>query len=245
MSQASADLLYVKKATDTMTGPLTLSGTYALSTGSYMPGLGYWLTSGAVTRAITLRDNADLGHSAGAGITVVQADGSISPINVGNPGMPYQAVNKGWLETNYLTTHAGRNNEANKQVRTNASGYIDVTYINTDANVATGNPTYVMAIHNNDGYMRRTAPGYLGVDYANRSGTDGGVWRMSTVVIAQTDANGQGSVDTGRAIGTVVLCNGDFPAHNRAVSVNTFGGNVFTFTNTDPNKALRINWMVS
>jgi hypothetical protein len=68
-----------------MTGPLTLSGTYALSTGSYMPSLGYWLTSGAVTRAITLRDNTDLGHGAGGGLTAVQADGSISPLNVGNP----------------------------------------------------------------------------------------------------------------------------------------------------------------
>ena len=67
-----------------------------------------------------------------------------------------------------------------------------MTYINTDADVRNANPTYVMAIHDSDGYMKDSS-GLSTVDFANRSGTDAKVWRMSTVVIAQTDANGQGT----------------------------------------------------
>lgn len=53
-----------------------------------------------------------------------------------------------------LLVHGGRNKEANKIVRTNASGYLDIGYLNSDIGVENGNVTNVI-YDNGDGYFRK------------------------------------------------------------------------------------------
>lgn len=59
-----------------------------------------------------------------------------------------------------LHAHGGRNNEANKLVRTNGNGYIDVGYINSNNGVENGNVTNVI-YDNGDGYFRKCSLAHL------------------------------------------------------------------------------------
>ena len=60
--------------------------------------------------------------------------------------------------TDGLHVHTGRNNEVNKIVRTDGSGYIQTGYINT--NVGTDNLAIsrIFYEYNNDGYIRKMSP---------------------------------------------------------------------------------------
>lgn len=59
-----------------------------------------------------------------------------------------------------LHAHGGRNNEANKLVRTNGNGYIDITHINSDQPVNNGNVANVI-YDNGDGYFRKCTLAHL------------------------------------------------------------------------------------
>jgi hypothetical protein len=102
LSQTSADLLYVKKAGDTMTGVLQNNGGYFFANGPLLYGL-YMsdpASASPVIRGIALRDNTDLGHpSITSGITIVNDAGAVMPLTVASPNYPYQAVTKIHLET--------------------------------------------------------------------------------------------------------------------------------------------------
>jgi len=74
-----------------------------------------------------------------------------------------------------LNVHAGRNNESNKVVRTDSSGYLQTGYINSssgDENNAS-NCDRVWGTNGSDSYLRTYRTSYLSVNYANSSGTSG------------------------------------------------------------------------
>jgi hypothetical protein len=71
-----------------------------------------------------------------------------------------------------LTIHTGRNNEANKVVRTDSSGYLQTGYINSssgDENNAS-NADRVWGTNGSDSYMRTYRTSSLSVNYASTAG---------------------------------------------------------------------------
>lgn len=90
--------------------------------------------------------------------------------------------------------HTGRNNEANKLVRTDASGYIQAGWINTTSGNFTGTPTRIYA--SNDEYIRYMTPANFFSTLANDSNqvsiTVAGQNRKLTVAYA-TSANSANS----------------------------------------------------
>ena len=68
-----------------------------------------------------------------------------------------------------LDLHTGRNNEANKVVRTNSSGYADFGWINTTSGVATGTPTRIYC--SQDSYLRYYTPASLAPYILNQGST--------------------------------------------------------------------------
>lgn len=69
-----------------------------------------------------------------------------------------------------LSAHTARNNEANKLVRTNASGYTDTGYINYGpVEDKASNPSHVFGLNSSsDRYLRDFRTANLVVDYADR-----------------------------------------------------------------------------
>ena len=65
------------------------------------------------------------------------------------------------------------NNEANKLVRTDGTGYIQAGYINSSSGDEknASNPSYVWGTNGSDSYMRTYGTGNLSVNYANSSNT--------------------------------------------------------------------------
>lgn len=59
-----------------------------------------------------------------------------------------------------LNLHTGRNDDANKVVRTNASGYVDFGWINTTSGNTTGTLTDIY-VNTNDGYIRKATPAHF------------------------------------------------------------------------------------
>jgi hypothetical protein len=59
-----------------------------------------------------------------------------------------------------LDLHTGRNNEVNKVVRTNASGYAEFGWINTTSGNTTGTITDFF-VNTNDGYIRKATPAHI------------------------------------------------------------------------------------
>ncbi len=59
-----------------------------------------------------------------------------------------------------LDLHTGRNNEVNKVVRTNASGYAEFGWINTTSGNTTGTITDFF-VNTNDGYIRKATPTHI------------------------------------------------------------------------------------
>ena len=60
--------------------------------------------------------------------------------------------------TDGLHVHTGRNNEVNKIVRTDANGYIQTGYINTNVGTENLAISRIFYEYNNDGYIRKMAP---------------------------------------------------------------------------------------
>ena len=60
--------------------------------------------------------------------------------------------------TDGLHVHTGRNNEVNKIVRTDGSGYIQTGYINTNVGTENLAISRIFYEYNNDGYIRKMAP---------------------------------------------------------------------------------------
>lgn len=142
--------------------------------------------------------------------------------------------------------HAARNNEANKIVRTNGSGYLDTGYINyAPVEDKAANPSHVFGLNSaGDRYLRDFRTANLQVDYAVRTGHGGQVFYAGTTVLTTT-ASGTGTVNTGVPIaGSVVMANGDFGAHQRAATLASWSGTTFTFTNVNASQVIRINWVV-
>ena len=82
-----------------------------------------------------------------------------------------------------LTVHAGRNNEANKIVRTDGSGYIQAGYINSsngdEGNAS--NPARVWGTNGSDSYLRTYVTGNLSVNYANSAGSTGTLYGQGSI----------------------------------------------------------------
>ena len=107
-----------------------------------------------------------------------------------------------------LHVHGGRNNEANKIVRTDGSGYLQVGYINS-SNGDEGNnssPARVWGTNGSDSYMRTYLTSALSVKYAASAGnadtvdgyhasalwrSDGATWNPDANVSLTASANNQ------------------------------------------------------
>lgn len=74
-----------------------------------------------------------------------------------------------------LAVHAARNNEANKIVRTDGNGYLQVGYINSSSGNEgnNSNPSRVWGTNGTDDYLRSYLTGALSVNYANSAGSAG------------------------------------------------------------------------
>jgi len=68
-----------------------------------------------------------------------------------------------------LGLHTGRNDVANKVVRTNAAGYLDAGWINTTSGVASGTPTRIYC--SQDSYLRYYTPASLAPYILNQGST--------------------------------------------------------------------------
>ena len=101
-----------------------------------------------------------------------------SSSSTGNSATATNATNASNLKTSggeILPPHSGRNNEANKVVRTNGSGYLDVGYVNSSSGNEknNSNPSYVWGTNGSDDYLRSYNTGYLQVNTANYAGSAG------------------------------------------------------------------------
>jgi hypothetical protein len=95
----------------------------------------------------------------------------------------------------HFPIHSGRNNEANKVVRTDGSGYTNFGWINTTSGNFNGTPDRIYASY--DGYIRYMTPANFFPTLANDNNqlsiTVGGQNRKLTVAYATT-AGSAGSV---------------------------------------------------
>ena len=92
----------------------------------------------------------------------------------GNANTATNATNAGMIAG--LSVHSGRNNEANKIVRTDGNGYLQVGYINSSSGHEknASNPTYVWGSNSSDSYLRSYQTSSLSVNYATLSGSCSG-----------------------------------------------------------------------
>lgn len=92
----------------------------------------------------------------------------------GNANTATSATNAGMIAG--LSVHSGRNNEANKIVRTDGNGYLQVGYINSSSGHEknASNPTYVWGSNSSDSYLRSYQTSSLSVNYATSSGSCSG-----------------------------------------------------------------------
>ena len=92
----------------------------------------------------------------------------------GNASTATNATNAGMIAG--LSVHSGRNNEANKIVRTDGNGYLQVGYINSSSGHEknASNPTYVWGSNSSDSYLRSYQTSSLSVKYATSSGSCSG-----------------------------------------------------------------------
>lgn len=92
----------------------------------------------------------------------------------GNANTATSATNAGTVAG--LSVHSGRNNEANKIVRTDQNGYLQVGYINSSSGHEknASSPTYVWGSNSSDSYLRSYKTSSLSVNYATSSGSCSG-----------------------------------------------------------------------
>ena len=106
----------------------------------------------------------------------------------GNASTATSATNAGTVGG--LSVHSGRNNEANKIVRTDGNGYLQVGYINSSSGHEknASSPTYVWGSNSSDSYLRSYQTSSLSVKYATTSGSCSG--NAATATKATQDGNG-------------------------------------------------------
>ena len=87
-----------------------------------------------------------------------------------------------------LSVHSGRNNEANKIVRTDVNGYILAGYINSSSGNENNasNPPRVWGTNGSDDYMRTYQTGSLSVGYAASAGSAGHATTSDSATTAGT-----------------------------------------------------------
>jgi hypothetical protein len=148
--------------------------------------------------------------------TVPNATNATNATNAGN------AATVGSISTGFLSPHGGRNNEANKIVRTQENGYILCGYINS-SNGNEGNnssPPRVWGTNGGDDYLRSYLTSALNVNSANSAGNSNTVGGFSpsasdgasTVAVRSAGDGalrssyfvGSGTVSVGSANGTTL-----------------------------------------
>lgn len=146
----------------------------------------------------------------------------------GNASTATNATNAGMIAG--LSVHSGRNNEANKIVRTDGNGYLQVGYINSSSGHEknASNPTYVWGSNSSDSYLRSYQTSSLSVKYATLSGSCSGNAATATNASSAGDADKLDGyhlsqitpVVTKRDFtnGTLVKTNISFPGTNTNVS---------------------------
>ena len=107
----------------------------------------------------------------------------------GNANTATNATNAGMIAG--LSVHSGRNNEANKIVRTDGNGYLQVGYINSSSGHEknASNPTYVWGSNSSDSYLRSYQTSSLSVNYATSSGSCSGNAATATKASSAGDAD--------------------------------------------------------
>ena len=107
----------------------------------------------------------------------------------GNASTATSATNAGTVGG--LSVHSGRNNEANKIVRTDGNGYLQVGYINSSSGHEknASSPTYVWGSNSSDSYLRSYQTSSLSVKYATTSGSCSGNAATATKATQDSDGN--------------------------------------------------------
>jgi hypothetical protein len=162
-----------------------------------------------------------------------------------------------------LDLHTGRNNEVNKVVRTNASGYAEFGWINTTSGNTTGTITDFF-VNTNDGYIRKATPAHIksqlglgSAAYVNTSTFDSA--GSAAAVNSRIDnevlpaiptnnnqlTNGAGYITSYTDTNTVTSIRRDNTGTYRTGNINLVGGSnvtitetsagVFSFASTDTN----------
>ena len=106
------------------------------------------------------------------GIEAFGSGGTLKWQNAGNVNVGYADSAGNADTTDGLDVHSGRNNEANKIVRTDGSGYIQCGYINSsdgDENNSSA-PARIWGTNGSDHYLRTYNKDYVSVGYASSAG---------------------------------------------------------------------------
>jgi len=167
--------------------------------GLYDVGLSNWVAVVNYSTGVT-----DFKYRPTVNGTNVALSGEAQPANGGNAASADYATNSGSLDGNgpayYLNynnftntpsslpanggnsdtvdglyVHSGRNNEANKIVRTDGNGYLQTGYINSDSGDENNSsaPARIWGTNGSDSYLRTYNKDYVQVGYANSSGSAG------------------------------------------------------------------------
>lgn len=133
-----------------------------------------------------------------SGSGVVNNLGNVSiPVTVNSSANATFANNAGALSG--LVIHTGRNNEANKVVRTDGSGYLQVGYINSSSGNEgnNANPPRVWGTNGSDDYLRTYLTSALRVAYATSAGNADTVGGQSFAALEARYINASGDTMTG------------------------------------------------
>ena len=140
---------------------------------------GYITSSGTaanVSGTVAITNGGTGATSASAALTALgaqPASTAITTSNIGSQSVNY-ATSAGNADTvDSLHIHTARNNEANKLVRTDASGYLQTGYINSSSGDEGNNlnPTRVWGTNGSDSYLRTYLTSALSVNYATTAGS--------------------------------------------------------------------------
>jgi hypothetical protein len=97
-----------------------------------------------------------------------------------------------------LQLETGRNDSANKVVRTDQNGYLHTGWINTTSGDTTSNITNVFVNTNNDGYIRKASPGHFRSQITDAYyPTKGGTGASGNWNIKANDSTKLGGLDSG------------------------------------------------
>ena len=165
-------------ATATATTPSTADNNTNIATTAFVKAQGYApLASPTFTGSVTIPAGASIAGylttaAAAAGYATVTGGGASGTWGISVTGSSASCT--GNAATAYgLSVHAGRNNEANKVVRTDANGFLQTGYINSsngDENNAS-NADRVWGTNGSDSYLRTYRTSSLSVGYATSAGT--------------------------------------------------------------------------